>query len=442
MRVIGILNFAIAALPVLLAGGLFADDEFDSAPILYSQSTPDNRISRLQQRLDQGELTFTHEGDKSYLPSLLKALDIPVESQMLVFSKTSLQMRRISPRTPRAIYFNDDVYVGFCQSGEVLEISAVDAQLGTVFYTLNQEENEKPQFQRRNDNCLVCHSSSRTEGVPGHVVRSLFVDASGQPMLSAGSRMVDHTTPVEQRWGGWYVTGTHGSQKHLGNLIVQGRDVEEPVDNSAGQNVTELKDRLNVDRYVSPHSDIVALMVLEHQVLVHNRMVKASFDTRQALDYDTMMNRMLKNPAGTRLESTTRRIQSTGDRLVDALLLVNEARLTEPIKGTSGYAEQFAVGGPRDLQGRSLRDLDLTTRLFKYPCSYLIYSEAFDGLPVESRDYVWQKLFDILSGQDQSGKFVHLSKDDRQAILDILRATKTSLPDYYKITAEAITSIP
>ena len=441
MRVFGILNIAMAALPLLAASILCADDEFESAPILYSTSTPDNRISRLQQRLDQGELTLTHEGEKSYLPSLLKALEIPVESQMLVFSKTSLQMRRISPKTPRAIYFNDDVYVGFCQSGEVLEISAVDAKLGTVFYTLNQQENEKPQFQRRNDNCLVCHSSSRTEGVPGHVVRSLYVDAGGQPMLSAGSRMVDHTTPVDQRWGGWYVTGTHGSQKHLGNLIVRGRDVEEPVDNSAGQNVTELKDRLNVDRYVSPHSDIVALMVLEHQALVHNRMVKANFDTRQTLDYDVMMNRMLNNPEGTRLESTTRRIKSTGDRLVEALLLVNEAKLTEPIKGTSGYAEQFAVAGPRDSHGRSLRDLDLTTRLFKYPCSYLIYSEAFDGLPVESRDYVWQRLFDILSGEDQSEKFAHLSKDDRKAILEILRATKTNLPDYYKNTSEATTAM-
>jgi len=440
MRVFGILNFTIATIPLLLAGSLCADEEFDREPILYSQSTPDNRISRLQQRLDQGDLTLTYEGDKSYLPALLKALDVPIESQMLVFSKTSLQMRRISPRTPRAIYFNDDVYVGFCQSGEVLEISAVDAQLGTVFYTLNQEENEKPRFERRNDNCLVCHSSSRTEGVPGHLVRSLFVDVSGQPMLSAGSRMVDHTTPVEQRWGGWYVTGTHGSQKHLGNLVVQGRDVEEPVDNSAGLNVTELRERLNVDRYVSPHSDIVALMVLEHQVLVHNRLVKAGFDTRQALDYDVMMNRTLENPEGTRLESTTRRIRSTGDRLVDALLLVNEAKLTEPIKGTSGYAEQFAAVGPRDPQGRSLRDLDLTTRLLKYPCSYLIYSEAFDGLPVESREYVWQRLFDILSGQDQSEKFAHLSQDDRQAILDILRATKSGLPDYYRKPSEATTA--
>ena len=434
MRVPVFLNFALVALAglsFLHVGNLRAADEFEREPILYSESTPDNRISRLQQKLDSGEVLLKHDGEKSYVSSLLKALEVSVASQMLVFSKTSLQMRCISPRTPRAIYFNDDVYVGFCQSGDVLEVSAVDAQLGTVFYTMNQEEDAKPQFQRRTDNCLVCHSSSRTEGVPGHLVRSLYVDASGQPLLSAGSRMVDHTTPIEQRWGGWYVTGTHGSQKHLGNLIVRGRDVQEPVDNSAGQNVNALKGRLNVNHYVSPHSDIVALMVLEHQVLVHNRIVKAGFDTRQALSYDVMMNKTLENPVGTRSESTTRRIKSTGDRLVEALLFVDEAKLTEPIAGTSGYAEQFAAAGPRDSRGRSLRDLDLTTRMLKYPCSYLIYSEAFNGLPDESRNYVWQRLFDILSGQDQSEKFAHLSQDDRKAILEILRATISDLPEYY-----------
>lgn len=418
------------SLPVYCSG-----DEFEREPILYSQGTPENCISRLQQQLDAGVLKLHHDGEKSYLPALLKELGVPVESQMLVFSKTSLQLRCISPRTPRAIYFNDEVYVGFCQAGDVLEISAVDARLGTVFYTLDQQEKPEPKFERRTDNCLVCHSSSRTEGVPGHLARSLYVDMSGQPLLSAGSRMVDHTTPIEHRWGGWYVTGLHGTQKHLGNLIIRGRDVEEPVDNSAGQNVQELKGRFNTDRYLSPHSDIVALMVLEHQALVHNRIVKASFDTRLALDYNEMMNRTLENPEGTLLESTTRRIRSTGDRLVEAMLMVDEAKLTEPIKGTSGFTGKFANAGPQDPQQRSLRDLDLNTRLFKYPCSYLIYSEAFEGLPVESRDYIWQRIYDILTGADQSGKFTHLSSDDRQAILEILRTTKTNLPPYFAATS-------
>ena len=237
---------------------------------------------------------------------------------------------------------------------------------------------------------------------------------------------------MDQRWGGWYVTGTHGSQKHIGNLVLRTRDVPEPVDNTAGHNVSELNDRLDVTKYLSPHSDIVALMLLEHQVLVHNRLTKANFDTRQAVDYDIMMNRTLEKPETTQSETTTRRIKSTGDRLVEALLLDREAKLTEPIKGTSGYAEQFQKSGPHDTQGRSLRDLDLTTRMLKYPCSYLIYSEAFDGLPRQSKDYVWQRLWDILSGHDSSDKFAHLAAVDRQAIIEILRDTKSDLPAYWK----------
>ena len=430
-------NFCVSLAAVLvtfMADSLLqADDEFERAPILYSESTPANRVSDVQSQIDSGELNLEYSLEFGYLPALLKVLQVPVESQSLVFSKTSLQMRRISPRTPRAIYFNDDVYVGFCQSGEVLEISAVDPQLGTVFYSLDQRQMDRPQIVRRTDNCLVCHSSSRVEGVPGHVIRSLYVDNSGQPLLSGGSRTVDHTTPIDQRWGGWYVTGTHGSQKHLGNLTVKGRDFVEPVDNSEGHNLVDLEFRINPDRYLTAHSDIVALMVLEHQAFVHNRLTRANFDTRQALAYEATINEATDEPAGSELESTTRRIKSTGDRLVQALLLTDEAPLTAPIKGTSGYAEQFASSGPRDKQGRSLRDLDMTTRMFRYPCSYLIYSKSFDDLPTPSRDYVLKRLWDVLSGNDTSREFSHLSAIDRRAILEILCDTKPRLPNYWKL---------
>ena len=192
-----------------MAQAFQAVDEFEKEPILYSKSTPGNRVEGLKVAIESGQKTLQKTPEFGYLPDLLKALEIPVESQTLVFSKTSLQMRRISPRTPRAIYFSDDVYVGFCQSGDVLEISAVDPKLGTVFYSVDQHSADQPAIQRQTESCLVCHSSSRMEGVPGHIIRSLYVDAGGQPLLSAGSRTVDHTTPVKDRWGGWYVTGTH-----------------------------------------------------------------------------------------------------------------------------------------------------------------------------------------------------------------------------------------
>jgi len=424
--------FALAAAGLSVSGlPCLADDENERPPIEYSKSTPENCVSRLQARLAQGELTLEHRGEFGYLRDLLVALDVPVESQMLVFSKTSLQRQRISPRAPRAIYFNDEVYVGSCRFGDVLEISAVDPQLGAVFYTVDQKNSDQPQFLRQTENCLVCHSSSRTQGVPGHLVRSLFVDAGGEPILSAGSYTVDHATPLEQRWGGWYVTGTHGAQAHLGNLVIRGQDVPRPVENSQGMNVTHLNDRLKLEKYLSPHSDIVALMVLEHQTLVHNRIAKANFVARQAIHYEREMNRALGEQGGRRLESTTHRIQSAGDDLVEALLLVGEARLTARISGTSDFAATFTRRGPRDQRGRSLRDLDLERRLFKYPCSYLIYSPAFTALPGEMREYVWKRLWEVLTGPAGVEPFAHLLLEDRQAIIEILRETRPELPPYW-----------
>jgi len=427
-KIFGVSAIAVA-FAVISTTSVSADDN-ERPPIEYSRSTPDNCVSKLQSRIQDGKLKLEYSDQLGYLPALLKALDVPVESQLLVFSKTSLQRHCISPRTPRAIYFNDDVYIGYCASGEMLEVSAVDPQLGAVFYTLDQTKADAPHFLRQTENCLVCHSSSRTEGVPGHLVRSLFVDAGGQPILSAGSYSVDHSTPLAQRWGGWYVTGTHGSQTHMGNLIVRGQEVRLPVDNAQGQNVTKLADRLAVENYLAPHSDLIALMVLEHQTLVQNHLTKANFAARQALQYEMEMNRTLGEPEGRRMESTTRRIQSAGNDLVEVLLLVDEAKLTAPISGTSDYASKFSRLGPRDDQGRSLRDLELQRRLFKYPCSYLIYSPAFDGLPREMRDYVWQRLWDVLSNPNEA-KFQHLSTEDRRAIVEILRDTKRDLPPYW-----------
>jgi hypothetical protein len=431
MRYAAIVEYLVLGVTLVFAASTCAAaDENERPPIEYSRSTPVNCISKLQSRLDAHALQLDYSEQLGYLPALLKALEVPVESQMLVFSKTSLQRHRISPQTPRAIYFNDDVYIGYCRTGDVLEISAVDPQLGAVFYTLNQRPAERPRLVRQTESCLICHSSSRTEGVPGHLVRSLFVDAGGQPILSAGSYSVDHSTPLEQRWGGWYVTGTHGAQTHLGNLIVHGQEVRQPVDNTQGHNVTQLADRLTIDKYLAPHSDLVALVVLEHQTFVHNHLAKANFVARQALHYEKEINRSFGEPEEKRMESTNSRIENAGNDLVDALLLVGEAKLTAPIRGTSDYAHKFSQQGPHDPQGRSLRELDLERRLFKYPCSYLVYSPAFDGLPAEMRDYVWKRLWNVLTCSSEA-KFKHLSEDDRCAIVEILRATKADLPEYW-----------
>ena len=406
--------------------------DFEREPVRYSQSQPDNRVAQLASQLDAGTRRLDWEDDRGYLRSLLTALDVPVSSQMLVFSKTSLQRDRIAPSTPRAIYFSDDVYVGFCQQGEVLEVSAVDPSLGTVFYTLDQEPAQAPKLRRQTDNCLICHGSSQTKDIPGHLVRSVLTDSRGLPILSAGTYRIDHTSPLTQRWGGWYVSGSHGDQKHLGNLIIRGRSEPREIDNAAGQNVLDLADRFETSAYLSPHSDLVALMVLEHQTGAHNYLTRAAFLTRQAMHYQQTLNREMGEPADHVWDSTKSRIESACEPLVEYLLFSGEARLTARLEGTSPFAAEFVQRGPRDQQGRSRRDLDHERRLFRYPCSYVVYSPSFAQLPAEAREYVLRRMWEVLTFQEKSEKFLHLTAEDRRAILAILIDTLPDLPDYWR----------
>lgn len=428
---------AAASVLVIVSAQALAVDPIDTEPINYSSGPANDPVSRLQQRIDAGQATLTYDKRHGYLPSVLKELGVSTSSQALVFSKTSLQLRRISPQRPRALYFNEDAYVGWVQGGDVVEISAVDPQKGAVFYTISQRnpqqgDPQQAQFVRRTHECLQCHTSSLTRGVPGHLVRSVFPDPNGYAVLSAGTFHTDQTSPLAERWGGWYVTGQHGGQRHMGNVLLEDEDNPVSLPRDVGANVVNLASFFNTSSYLSPHSDIVALMVLEHQTQMHNLITAANYETRRAEFHSRVMNNMLERPADELSESAKRRIQSASERLVRYMLFVDETSLTDPISGTAGYAEEFSAEGPFDDQGRSLRTLDLKRRLFKYPCSYLIYSEAFDALPSVAKQQVYRRLHEILTGSGQSQDFDHLSKDDRLAILEILTETKPELVAFWK----------
>ena len=411
--------------------GSFAGD-IDREPINYAASPDDNVVTQLMKKLDSGETTIPNEKGLGYLRGLLRELKIPESSQVLVFSKTSLQRHRISPTSPRALYFNDDVYVGFCQNGDVAEVSATDPKLGTVFYTLNQKDKARPRFTRQNETCMICHASSQNDGFPGHLVRSVFTDGDGLPLLASGTYRIDQNSPLNQRWGGWYVTGTSGKQTHLGNKIFEDRTSTENHESTDGVNVTDLKKYFDTKRYLTPHSDIVVLMVLEHQAQMHNLITRANFLARQALYEEVDLNKAFGRTEPGHTESTIHRIQNAGEPLVRYMLFSEEAQLTDKITGTSKFTEEFAKRGPFDKKGRSLRDFDLQTRLFKYPCSYLVYSPSFDQLPQEVKEYVYKRLWTVLTGTETSTAFIRLSLSDRQAIREILLDTKPGLPAYWR----------
>lgn len=393
---------------------------YDEEIIDYSNKQPDSPIEKLQAKIDRGEVKLEYDGKFGWLPSLLKELNISKASQVIVFSKTSLQRAFITPSNPRSIFFNDDVYLGFIPGAPVMEVSASDPKLGGVFYTLALDPEAKPQFVRAND-CTSCHGAAKTLGVPGHFVRSIATDETGEIDQSNEISYINHRTPLADRWGGWYVTGQHGTQTHRGNLIgkEQWDRHEKHPGNQPGGNLADLGKFFDQGKYLGHGSDLVALMVLEHQGQMHNYITRLNFETQI----------MLKTYGHIRYLRT----QVAG--FLRFLLMTEEAPLTAPVSGNPEYVKSFEALGPRDKQGRSLRDFDLQTRMFKYPCSFLIYSDGFDAIPKEMRDHLLQRLHDILTGKDTSEDFAGLSAEDRKNILEILVDTKPNLPDYWRKAA-------
>jgi hypothetical protein len=260
--------------------------------------------------------------------------------------------------------------------------------------------------------------------VPGHIVRSVYPSRSGQPIFSAGSHRVDDSTALADRWGGWYVTGRHGDQRHLGNLTYDARPVTAADTDPSGLNVTDLGDRFGTKGYLTGQSDLVALSVLAHQAAAHNALTRASFDVRAALHREAALNRDLEQAPDYRWPSTTTVLDGAATTLVECFLFCDEAPLAGPIEGTTTFARDFAARGPTDAEGRSLRQFDLERRLFRHPCSFLIYSASFDALPAELRARFWARIGAVLTAADPGPRFAHLSADQRRAIRAILVATK------------------
>jgi len=414
------------ALLTLASSPARAQQDIDRPPINYYSAAVNDAVARLKEKLDAGEAQLHWDDKHGWLPSLMELLGVSESSQTLVFSKTSLQFAKITPQRPRALYYNDDVYLGTVQYGDLVEISAVDPKQGAIFYSLDQKNSSSPQIKRDRGRCLACHHGHRTQDVPGYLVRSVYPGRDGNPIFSLGSTTSDQSTDFRQRYGGWYVTGSHGSLRHRGNLIAT-EESASSLDFESGANLSDLGSLISTEPYLTPHSDLVALMVLDHQTQMHNFITKASYEARQASYYDRTWNKILERPADFQADVSKRRITKAGESLLRYLLFSDEFQLISPIEGTSGFAEQFQSLGPRDSRGRSLRDFDLQTRLMKYPCSYLIYSASFDSLPSTVHDYVVRRLAEVLSGEDTSPEFAHLSSEDRTAIREILAETKPGL---------------
>jgi hypothetical protein len=424
---LGVLAISVAALIAQRPDAFIASR--DHPAIDYSNGPVRDPVSALNRRIQAGTSQLTFEGAGGYLRSVLTALGIPIESQVVVFSQTSAQSSQIDLHNPRAIFFNDAVMIGWVRGTDHLEVAAEDAQQGVIFYTLSQSPASKPEFKRDNT-CLQCHLTWDTLGVPGLQVLSTF-PMSDDPNAYANGFVADHRSPLGERWGGWYVTGKSVPIRHMGNIpviqpaamLAKGVGISPKLESLAGQ--------FDTKGFLSPYSDIAALMVLEHQTHMINLVTRMGWETRFASYEAQRANAPGVRPSGNGGEVTDR-VRSAARDLVDYLLFVDEAPLTGRLQGSSGFAEKFSAEGPHDSLGRSLRQLDLERRLIRYPCSYMIYSNAFDALPAAAQDVVYKRMWQILSGEENQAPYARLSLADRRAIVEILRETKRGLPDYFR----------
>jgi hypothetical protein len=419
---------------------------YSDAPIFYRSDDINDPVAKLQKQIEQGKARLVYEEkDHGYLKSVLKLLDVPVSSQTLVFSKTSFQYPKISPDHPRALYFNDDIYVGAVHEGKEIEIVSFDARQGAIFYLLHEQKANKPAFERAELDCTQCHIAAGTRGIPGVLVRSVQPTTTGTLVTGASTFITDQDSPFKERWGGWYVTGKL-AEGTLANGVA--------ADGATGKLVplSPIQKPYDASAYLTPGSDAVALLVLGHQTQMHNLITLTNYKTRIALHALAQQNAGSAGSAGeaaappvdvTSLpEATRRQFERPAEQLLRYLLFANETELPNPdgkeVIASSAFAREFAARGPRDSKGRSLRDFDLSKRIFRYPCSYLIYNEAFDALPEASKTYVYHRLLQILSGQDDDPDFESLSAQDRQAILEILLETKPGLPQEWHDYAKSL----
>ena len=412
---------------VALAGGMLHAEE----PAFAPWKTSHDPVAILWERICHGQVSMDVTSPQAFLRQLLRELEIPVASQVLVFSKTSLQNSLISPRTPRAIYFSEEAYAGWCQDG-LFELIGIDPENGPQFYTLSFPylRGEKPELAT-SETCVSCHESSRTEGVNGMLVRSVYTDENGQPLLREGSFVTGHESPLRERWGGWYVTGRHGGDLHMGNAIARETETAVLLDRTQGANVTNLESLFPTRSYLTNSSDLVALMVLEHQCTMHNLITAAGRSSREAM----ARQRDLKKAFGEQVTeipegSAAGVIHNQAEKLLKHLLYCREYPLQDDgVDGGDAFQEAFRGNRRESKDGRSLKDFQLLNRLFKYRCSYMIYSKSFDALPPQLKSEVAVQLNRVLSSADNRPEFAHLSSSERATIRQILVDTK---PDVFE----------
>lgn len=390
--------------------------DFKAAPHSYLDAQPKDRFAELQEKVQQGEVKLDTSNDKAFLSSLLEALNIPITSQIMVFSASSLQSEIINPRNPRSLYFNEDTYLGWVPGG-LVEIIAADPEMGPMFYVYDRLQPGGPvPGVQRSTKCMNCHAGNATRRLPGLIAESLLVSQAGSSLETYRRDVQGHQIPLEDRFGGWHLTGDHHLSSHKANVmgLAQNRKIEKtPV--PPGQ-------FSDLGLHLLPTSDILPHLIHEHQIGFENRLVYAIYTLRQ-LKHE---NRGLLGAAA------KAEIEERAQEMARYIMFADEAKFpSRGITGDPAYAQDFLRDRKLTEAGLSLKDFDMRTRMFKHRCSYMLYTDTWKQAPKELKERIYYHMALYLRDQPDA-HHAHLAPAERMAVRGILKETMNDLPAWWR----------
>jgi hypothetical protein len=382
---------------------VFAMDEFATAPHLYWEKPQQDRFSKMIAQVAAGKAALDLSNNTAFLLSLLKALEIPVSSQLLVFSGSSLQKRLINSRNPRALYFNEDTFVGFVPGGRI-EIASLDPELGLIFSIFDPLRGGAAlPTVTRPEGCLNCHAEAHSYRLPGVSIESLAVDRDGSSLETYRRGEIGHMVPLADRFGGWHLTGGHGlastRANFIGSLSPAGMArTENPVGKFA-----------DVSNYPVATSDILPHLIHEHLSGFLNRLIQLRY-----------LERRMRMAAQTS-EPDRAAMQRLVDEFADYLLFKDEAAL--PSGGVTGEPTYQAAFLER-YAGSGLGQFDLKSRIFRLRCSYLLGTEIWKSNSPGLQKAISSQLGKKLAPETAS----HLTKQEKAEIRNVLTKGKLLPP--------------
>lgn len=370
----------------------------------YWKHEPQDLCTDLLKKVAARTEHLSSSSQEALTRSLLSALNVPVSSQMLAFSGSASQGSRVNSKNARAVFFNDEVYIGMVPGGFV-EVIGVDPEFGGVFYSFEKMRGGSTPAAERPEDCMRCHATPASGLMPGMIARSVIPSLAGGRVHENIARTVaGHQIPLEERFGGWCVSSAKPFGPTKEGLIAVPRGGNVKVEH------LKLSDLYDATKHLTRSSDILAHLLHEHQMGFVNRVANLLANARDA------------GP-----DQSSYRLAPLERELVRYIFFADEAKLPPGgIVGLPRYVQDFTANRKPTKAGASLKDLDLSTRLFKHRCSYMIYTRQWQLMPAPVKTRLYARMKAALSGTDR--EFAYLPEAERHSIIAILRETVPDLP--------------